>query len=80
MAGGCWRSLLMESILFWSIERIKKTIREDEWSIEKLEDVRTREEVGQKRKTLLSFLTRQIKKKNKKKNKEIQQNKRSAYD
>ena len=46
---------------------IKKTIREDEWSIEKLEDVRTREEVGQKRETLLSFLTRQIKKKTKKK-------------
>ena len=53
--------------MFRSIESIKKAIREHEWSIEKLEEARSREEVGQKRKSLLSFLTRQIKKKTKKK-------------
>ena len=51
------------SNIFRTVESIKKTIKEHEWSIEALQDARSREEVGQKRKKLLSFLTRQINKK-----------------
>ena len=58
----------MESIMFYNVGSIKKTIREHEWSIQALQDALRREEVGQKRKTLLSFLTTQIKKKTKKPN------------
>ena len=53
----------MESIIFRTVESIKKTIREHEWSIEALQEAQSREQVGQKRKSLLSFLTRQINKK-----------------
>ena len=53
----------MESIIFRTVESIKKTIREHEWSIEALQEAQSREQVGQKRKKLLSFLTRQINKK-----------------
>ena len=45
----------------YSVATIKK-IKQHEWSVEELEDVRRREELGQNRKGFLSFLTSKIKK------------------